>query len=110
MRVHRYSEQFKSDALALLARSDRSVSQVASGIGVDPWTLRHWYKKANAMANRSKKKAQMGLHPIVQNETQAERSARLEREIVALRKENEQLKMDREILKKAAAFFAKENE
>ena len=101
MRVHRYSEQFKSDALALIAKSDRSVRQVAIGIGVDPWTLRYWYKKANAMANRSKK-AQLGLPPIVHNETQAERSARLEREIVALRKENEQLKMDREIRKSSS--------
>jgi transposase len=35
---------------------------------------------------------------------------RLEREVQTLRKENDSLRMDREILKKAAAFFAKESE
>jgi transposase len=44
------------------------------------------------------------------NETPEQRVARLERELDRLRKENESLKTDREILKKAAAFFAKESE
>jgi transposase-like protein len=43
-------------------------------------------------------------------ESAEERAARLERENAALRKEVEALRMDREILKKAAAFFAKESE
>jgi transposase len=44
------------------------------------------------------------------DETAEHRAARLERENARLRKEIDQLRMDREILKKAAAFFAKESE
>jgi transposase-like protein len=45
-----------------------------------------------------------------EGESVEERAARLERENAVLRKEVDSLRMDREILKKAAAFFAKENE
>jgi transposase-like protein len=45
-----------------------------------------------------------------QDESSEAKLVRLERENQVLRKENDQLRMDREILKKAAAFFAKEKE
>jgi transposase-like protein len=44
------------------------------------------------------------------DETPEQRIARLEKELGKLQRRNAQLEMDREILKKAAAFFAKENE
>jgi transposase-like protein len=59
------------------------------------------------MARRKKPPIDVAGGP---NETKEQRMARLERENERLRKENESLRTDREILKKAAAFFAKENE
>ena len=109
MRVsHRtYTVEFKADAVELARTSDRSIAQVARDLGVPYWSLREWYRKAE-MAKKKPKGVARPIPPA--EETPEQRLARLEREVVALRKENESLKMDREILKKAAAFFAKENE
>jgi len=119
MRVlRRYTEEFKVDALAILKRSDLSLSAVAHNLGVPPWTLRAWYNKAE-MAKRKKTAKPKGSAskiprfvspPTMEEETDIERIARLERELSDARKENESLKLDREILKKAAAFFVKESE
>lgn len=109
-----YSPEFRADAVELLRRSDRSIRQVADDLGISDETLRDWYKR-----DEMKKKAKRpGKGPPVgtivppdalKDETMEDRAARLERENVALRKENDSLRMDREILKKAAAFFAKES-
>jgi transposase len=110
----RYSEQFKADAVALLAASDRSCRQVAEDLGLCDETLRDWYKKSQmGKGTRKKQSAKvvaaekaLGRKPE-SLEAVVERQGR---EIAALRKENESLQQDREILKKAAAFFAKESE
>jgi transposase len=106
---HAYTEEFKNDAVNLLLKSDRSVRQVAESLGVSSVTLRGWYKRS-AMAKKSKKDKLPPRPAILGEETAAQKLARLERENAALRKEVDSLRMDREILKKAAAFFAKENE
>jgi transposase len=108
-----YSEEFKSEALALLERSDRSLPVVARDLGVSPCSLRGWYNRQQ-MSKKKKGRRVPGAAPlpaaVVREESAEERVARLERELAALRKENDTLRMDREILKKAAAFFVKENE
>jgi transposase-like protein len=107
-----YTPEFRADAVELLRRSDRTLSQVADDLGVSKFALRDWYKR-DEMAKKSKRrgKVPIGKSPQVgKDETAEERANRLERENVALRKENDSLRMDREILKKAAAFFARENE
>jgi transposase len=114
MRVlRRYSDEFKTDALALLDRSDQTLSEVARNLGVPHWTLRGWYRMAE-MAKRKKKQPAAKTDRYVSTgpgtESDAERVARLEAELKAARKEVESLKLDREILKKAAAFFVKESE
>jgi transposase len=108
-----YEETFRHEALALLERSDRTLSQVADGLGIPPATLRYWYK--SGMSKRGKQAGpgrpmKLPISTPATKETLEARIARLERENAALRKENEDLKLDREILKKAAAFFAKESE
>ena len=109
MRVtSQYTEEFKIDALRLVRRGDRSIAQVARDLGVSHWTLRGWLKSEN-MAKRRKKASPPA---IVANPTALspqERLERLERENEKLRKENDSLRTDRAILKKAAAFFAKES-
>jgi transposase len=107
----KYTPDFISDALALLARTDRSLAAVADDLGVKEWTLRYWYKK-DQMAKRNKKApaAKTAAPKPPAAESTEERAARLERENERLRKEVDSLRMDREILKRAAAFFAKESE
>lgn len=105
-----YTEEFKQDAVRLLERSGRSYTQVSGDLGVSYWTLRNWYKDLR-MGKRSKKATSgKAAAAPVSGETLEEKVGRLERENALLRKENDSLQMDRAILKKAAAFFAKESE
>ena len=107
-----YTEQFRQDAVAHYRNSNKSFRQVAFDLGINTWTLREWY--TNDEMKRSAKKppvAPSAAHaPPAGDETPEEKLARLEREVTRLERENAQLKMDREILKKATAFFAKESE
>jgi transposase len=109
MRVIRkqYTEDFKTDAVALIERGDRSFTRLGLDLGVSEWTLRHWYNQSQ-MAKRSPKKKRAAV--ASSDETPEQKVERLERELTRLQRENDSLKTDREILKKAAAFFAKESE
>jgi len=110
MRVpNHYTEEFKSDALRLIGRGDRSIAQVARDLGVSHWTLRGWVKNEH-MAKRKQKGSGKAAAADPATESPQQRLERLERENDRLRKENDSLRTDREILKKAAAFFAKESE
>lgn len=110
----RYEAAFRAEAVALLDRTDRSVTEVATSLGMPPGTLYRWYDQEMA---RRRDKPKLGAPtpglpgtPIAPpTETVQQKLARLERENAALRRENEDLKLDKEILKKAAAFFAKES-
>lgn len=107
-----YEASFREQAVVLLDRTDRRLGEVADSLGVPEATLRYWYKQEMARRRR-KPKAPQGLQsaaaPAAPTETVQQKLARLERENAALRKELEDLKLDKDILKKAAAFFAKES-
>jgi transposase len=102
VRPRKFSREFKEDAVRLLENSDDTVREVASRLGMNHWTLRGWYREA--VANKKAKKAT----PL--KETPEERAARLEAENLELRKRVAELETDRAILKKAAAFFARESD
>jgi transposase len=89
-----YPKQFRRDAVALVRSSEKSIPQLASELGVSPQSLRNWVKQTQLDAGER----QDGL-------TSEERE-----ELRRLRRENKRLVQEREILKKAAAFFAKESE
>jgi transposase len=111
MRVSRptYTPEFRQDAVSLLKNTDRSFKQVAADLGVSIFSLRQWYKDSEVPKKPTKqRKAETAKSHG--EETPEHKLARLERENAALQKENDSLRMDREILKKAAAFFAKESE
>lgn len=91
----RFTPEFKADAVKLVQQSGQSIREIARELGVNYGTLARWVKQAETDAGRG----QPG------SLTTAERD-----ELQRLRRENERLRMEREILKKAAAFFAKENE
>ena len=101
-----YTNDFKADALNLIRKGDRSICEIARDLGVSHWVLRRWCKKVG-MKKRGKAPVDVAGGA---NETPEQRIARLERENERLRKENDALRTDRAILKKAAAFFAKESE
>ncbi len=105
-----FTQEFREDAVRLLERSERSYRSVASDLGVSCGTLRSWYK-ALGMGKRLKKgsSSKAAAVPVV-GETLEEKVQRLERENAQLRKERDALAVDKAILKKAAAFFAKESE
>ena len=88
-----YSEQFKRDAIELLRSSGRSVPQLAKELGVSQGSLRNWAQQIDVDAGKAE-----GL-------TSDERE-----ELRRLRREVKVLAEEREILKKAAAFFAKDSD
>lgn len=88
-----YPPEFRREAVQLVQSTERSIAQVARDLGVSDQTLRNWIKQADVDAGRRE-----GL-------TSEERE-----ELRRLRRENRTLLQEREILKKAAAFFARESE
>jgi transposase-like protein len=89
-----FSPEFKADAVRLAKAGDRSLGQVAKELDLTETALREWVKRDEVDAGKGPPNAL----------TTAERE-----ELVRLRRENKRLAMEREILKKAAAFFAKES-
>ena len=90
----RFTPEFKAGAVRLVLEEGRRVSTVARDLGIHDSVLGHWVKQARSDA---------GNGPVGAL-TSAEKA-----ELTRLRKEIRILKEEREILKKAAAFFAKEN-
>ena len=104
-----YPPEFRAEAVALMRRRDCSYSEMAQELGVNQHTLRGWYM-ADVMARKKGKHPNKTASEASAGETPEEKVQRLERENAKLRKQVERLEEDRAILKKAAAFFAKENE
>lgn len=90
-RQHRsYTKEFKEEAVKLVLDQHYSVSEAAESLGVTDKILYNWKKK-------------------YEEEQSGDVLSKDERsELIKLRKENKRLQMEREILKKASAFFAKE--
>lgn len=101
-----YTKEFQADALTLVQKGEKSISQIARDLGMSHWVLRRWCNR-NPMVKRKKNPIDVADGA---NETPEQKIKRLERELEKLKKENNSLRTDREILKKAAAFFAKESE
>ncbi len=88
-----YPPEFRREAVELVKTSGRPLSQVARELGVTPESLRLWRKQAEIDAGRRE-----GL------------SSEEREELRRLRQENRILRQERDLLVKAAAFFARESE
>ena len=89
----RYSREFKLSAVRLVNEQGYSIPEAAKSLGIDAANIRGWIDKFARVGEAHAKPSGDGA---------------LQAELRRLRKENAQLLMEREILKKAAAFFAKE--
>ena len=88
----RFSAEFKAETVRLVEQSDQSIAELSRDLDVSETSIRKWVEQA-----RIDKGDQAGLNT-------GERE-----ELRRLRRENRTLRMEREILKKATAFFARES-
>ena len=93
-RPSRYPEEFRREAVQLALSSDESRAAVARRLGVNETTLRNWV--AAQLADEARR-----ADPLAVTPSEFE-------ELRRLRKENAELRTEREILRNAAAYFAQE--
>jgi transposase len=89
----RFTAEFRDEAVRLAQTSGRSRREVAADLGIGLSTLRSWID---------------GRRDRHMNEPPPDRQEDMAAELKRLRRENEVLRQEREILKRATAFFAKE--
>jgi transposase len=88
-----YPPEFRREAIKLVRISSKSQHQIAEDLGISDVTLRNWVKQAERDEGTRR--------PDSLSSDEREELARL-------RRDNQTLRMEREILKRAAAFFARE--
>ncbi len=88
----RYNREFKLQACKLVVEQGYSLRETAERLGMTSWSISNWMKDFRETGE---------LPPKGQSSTAAD-------ELKQLRKENMDLRMENEILKKAAAYFAKD--
>lgn len=95
-RPSKYTEEFRRDAVELVRSSGRPINEVARELGMSHETLRNWVRKQE----------QQQAGPALQGVevSMADKDA----EIARLRREVAELQREKDILRKAAAYFAKE--
>lgn len=86
----KYSSEFKQETVALVTQQGYTVSQAAEVVNINPTRVRRWKREQEQVVNGTRL-------------DEGERA-----ELARLRREIHQLKMEKKILKKARAFFAKE--
>ena len=86
-----FSDEYKTEVVELCRTSGKSISEVAGDLGLTVSAVRRWVAQADIDAGR---------RPGVTSEEHSE--------LVQLRKENRVLREERDILKRATVFFAKE--
>jgi transposase len=93
-RPTKYPEQFRRDAIELVRSSGRPIADVARSLGINEGTLWNWVR-----ADRDATTRAADPNGLSENERE---------ELVRLRKEIVELRTDKEILRRAAAYFARE--
>ncbi|MDP9353276.1 MAG: transposase [Chloroflexota bacterium] len=91
-----YTREYKLEALRLLEESGRSKAQIARELGIHESMLKRW-------------KTQLEERPRAEAFPGNGRLSAAEEEVRRLRRENEQLKQERDFLRKIAAYFVRES-
>jgi len=91
----RFTKEFKADAVELVVEQGYSCAEVGRRLGVSENNINRWVRQYRDQTESAS--------------TEGLTREQLETELKRLRKENKRLEMEREILKKAAAFFANES-
>ena len=86
------TDEFKEESVKLVTEQHYKITEAARNLGVHHSLLRRWIKASSP-----------------EDESSNDTTVQLKMDLKRVKKENEQLRMEREILKKAAAFFAKES-
>ena len=94
----RFTEEFKTRAVAMVLEQGQSVARVCTDLDLVDSVMRRWIDEAKGQATA-------GQRPVAGDVSMTPEQA----ELLQLRRENQVLRMEREILKKATAFFAKES-
>ncbi len=87
----KFTDEFKAETVKLIRGSGRTVGSVARELSLTETAVRNWVKQAEAS----------GSADTLSTDEKVE--------LRRLRKENQELRMEKEILRKATAFFAKES-
>ena len=93
-----FTDEFKQEAIALLVSSGRPLSRIASELGISPSMLRNWRNGSGGWDAGSARRPIPASAPHSAPDPVAE--------ISRLRRENDRLRMERDILKKAVAIFS----
>ena len=93
-----FTDEFKQQAVAVLVSSGRPLLQIASELGISPSMLRNWRNGSGA------RDAGSARHPIPASAPHSDPDPAAE--ISRLRRENDRLRTERDILKKAVAIFS----
>ncbi len=103
MRNSKYTAEFRDSTIQLVINGDKSVLKIGKDLDVNPKTIYNWvreYKKANNIPVASRGNSSIGSSNTVKETVEMENKR--------LRAETKLLKQERDILKKAAAYFARE--
>lgn len=89
----KYTQEFKEEAVKLITEQGYKITEAARNLGVNENLLGRWKRE---------------IEDVGEESSSLQSATAMQAELNKLRKENKRLKMEREILKKAAAFFANE--
>ena len=90
----KYTQEFRDSAVNLVTEQGYKLAEAARNLGINRSVLGRWLREAEADGENGR-----------ENSNRKE----LQAELTCLKKENHRLKLEREILKKAAAFFVRES-
>jgi transposase len=93
-RHSKYPEEFRRETVQLVLTTDKTMAEVSRDLGINYKTLGNWVRAEQARQARDAAPGALSENERV--------------ELTRLKKENAELKTEREILRKAAAYFAKE--
>ena len=100
MAIKKYPQELRDSTVQLALNSDDSVLKIGKDLGINPKTIYNWIREYKSTNN-----IKIDARRTTQRSTVKET---IDDENIRLRAENKVLKQERDILKKAAAYFARE--